>query len=352
MWPSMVLLRWGVALSDAGQDLADLEGQLVYPSKPDTSGPNKLLAVLGASKASIVDARLKLGNAGGRGGDVDVRVIPGGQQAAFLKARGTIASALAAIDEFQRLVPALTELLGGNGARTYLSSRSTPAELRPGGGFMGTFTALQADHGALTSVKGGSSGLLSYPRGSQRRAGLCCAAGASSGALGPTSWSFFDSNFFPDFPQRKRVNASQPKLGVKIDGVIAIDYYTVAKLLEVTGPLVIPGFGITVNSTELRSPGSPARSCEGCHSQGDPERRHRAAHPPLDEAAGGQLARPHQRTQRPGVGAPPQAYFNNADRIRRRSAGSGGQAISIRQPATTSRWRSKATLAPPRRTTS
>ena len=243
----------GVALSDAGQDLADLEGQLITPPSKDTSAGRKLLAVLGASKASIVDARLKLSNAQAAAASVDVGVIPGGQQAAFLKARGTIASALAAIDEFQRLVPALTELLGGNGARTYLIEQVNPAELRPGGGFIGTFTALRADHGALTSVKDGSSGLLSYPRALKGAPGYVAPPGPLQELLGPVSWSFFDSNFFPDFPSNAKSGErfAQPKLGVKIDGVIAIDYYTVAKLLEVTGPLVIPGFGITVNSTNF-----------------------------------------------------------------------------------------------------
>jgi hypothetical protein len=39
----------------------------------------------------------------------------------------------------------------------------------------------------------------------------------------------------------------QARLG-HIDGVIAIDYYTVAKMLELTGPLPVPALGISVNS--------------------------------------------------------------------------------------------------------
>jgi hypothetical protein len=36
-----------------------------------------------------------------------------------------------------------------------------------------------------------------------------------------------------------------------IDGVLAIDYYTVAKLLELTGPMAVPGYGITVNGSNF-----------------------------------------------------------------------------------------------------
>jgi hypothetical protein len=39
-----------------------------------------------------------------------------------------------------------------------------------------------------------------------------------------------------------------PRLGMKIDAVVAIDFYTIAKLLEVTGPLRVPGYGVTVTS--------------------------------------------------------------------------------------------------------
>jgi hypothetical protein len=40
-----------------------------------------------------------------------------------MRARGTIGQALVAIDQFKALVPILTEILGGNGARpTSLSS--------------------------------------------------------------------------------------------------------------------------------------------------------------------------------------------------------------------------------------
>jgi hypothetical protein len=59
-----------------------------------------------------------------------------------------------------------------------------------------------------------------------------------------------DSNFFPDFPSNARAaqRFAQSRLGFPIDGVISIDYYTVAKLLELTGPMAVPGFGITVNA--------------------------------------------------------------------------------------------------------
>ena len=244
------IAKMGIALAEAGLDMADFEGKLITPPDKGTSAGRKLLAVLGTSKGAIADARLKLGDAQTAAASVDIRVIPSGQQAAFIKARGTIDSALAAIVEFERLVPVLTEILGGNGARTYLIEQANPTELRPGGGFLGTFTVLKADHGTLTTVENGTSGLLSYPRANQGAPGYVAPPGPLHELLGPVSWSFFDSNFFPDFPSNAKSGErfAQPKLGRAINGVISIDFYSVAKMLELTGPLPVPGFGITVDS--------------------------------------------------------------------------------------------------------
>jgi hypothetical protein len=62
-------------------------------------------------------------------------------------------------------------------------------------------------------------------------------------------WDFGDSNFFVDFPTnaRKGMEFAKARLG-PIDAVIAIDYSTVAKMLEVTGPIPVPGFNLTLTA--------------------------------------------------------------------------------------------------------
>jgi hypothetical protein len=210
--------------------------------------------VLEQTRSSLVKVRGDLARAQKAAAGVDVSVLPGGQQAGFIKARDTIASGLTGLDEFERLVPILTEMLGGNGARTYLIEQVNPAELRPGGGFIGTYSVLRADHGTLKLIKSGDAYQLSDPRPVIGEAGYVAPPGPlRESQLQDKSWSFMDSNFFPDFPSNAKTAQSfaQPRLGMTIDAVIAIDYYTVAKLLELTGPMAVPGYGITVNSTNF-----------------------------------------------------------------------------------------------------
>ena len=89
--------------------------------------------------------------------------LPNSQQVTFLKARDTIALALSGLDEFELLVPVLNEVLGANGVRNYLIEQVDPAELRAGGGFIGTYSLIRADHGAFTVIKSGNAYDLADP---------------------------------------------------------------------------------------------------------------------------------------------------------------------------------------------
>lgn len=243
----------GIAISDAGLELAKLDGQLIAPANAGGQQGRTLLTVLNQTNSSLVIVRKDLDLAQKAAARVDIGVVPAGQQASFLKAKGTITTAIAAADDFARLVPIVTELLGGNGTRTYLIEQVNPSELRPGGGFIGTFSVLQADHGSLKLIRSGPAEGLIGTRAAPGQPGYVTPPGPLREFVPTTSWSFIDSNFFPDFPSNAQAAESfaQGPLGIHIDGVISIDYYAVARMLQLTGPLAVPGYGITVNATNF-----------------------------------------------------------------------------------------------------
>jgi len=242
----------GMAISDAGVELAKLDGQLIKPTSSGGQEGRTLLTVLNQTSTSLGAVRVDLVRAQKAAAEVDVQVLPAGQQATFAKAKATIGSAIAAADEFARLVPVMTELLGGNGSRTYLIEQVNPAELRPGGGFIGTFSVLQADHGTLKLMRSGNATELVGNR-VPGLPGYVVPPGPIREFVPNTGWSFIDSNFFPDFWSNARAGEdfAQPLLGTHIDAVISIDYYTVAKMLELTGPLPVPGYGITLSAANF-----------------------------------------------------------------------------------------------------
>lgn len=243
----------GVAISDAGQELADLDGRLIKPPATGGQEGRTLLTVLDQTNSSLVKVRADFDRAQKAAAEVDVQVLPAGQQATFVKARETIRSALAGLDEFERLVPVLTEALGGNAARTFLVEQVNPAELRAGGGFIGTYSVLRADHGTLKLIRGGDAYQLALPRSAPGQPGYVAPPGPLREFLPGTGWSFVDSNFFPDFPSNAKAAEGfvQSRLGTNVDAVISMDYYTVAKMLELTGPLSLPDYRITVDAANF-----------------------------------------------------------------------------------------------------
>ena len=243
----------GVQLTTAGMDLADLDGQLIKPPAGGSQQGHTLLTVLAQTTTSLAKVHGELALAEAAAASVDVSVLPSGQQASFLKARSAIATAVSAIEQFQQLVPLFVELLGGNGARTYLIEQVNPAELRAGGGFIGTYSVIRANNGTMKLVASGDGGLISYPRATVGEPGYVAPPAALRQLLLFThSWSFDDSNFAPDFPSNARAGESfaAPRLRMNFDGVLSMDYYTVAQMLALTGPMVVPGYG-TITSTNF-----------------------------------------------------------------------------------------------------
>lgn len=244
----------GVQLSLAGGHLADLDDQLIKPVGGSQEG-SSLLTVVGQVQSQIASVTDELKNALAAADRVDLTILPASQQASFQHARGSIVQALAGITQFQTLVPIMTEVLGGNGARTYLIEQVNPSELRPGGGFIGTYSVLRADHGALSLVASGNAVDLILPRTSVGQPGYIAPPLPFEQFIPGTGWSFIDSNFFVDFPSNAAAgeNFAGPHLHVHIDAVFAIDYYTVAGMLSVTGPIAVPGHNLTLSGPNFVS---------------------------------------------------------------------------------------------------
>jgi len=240
----------GVALDDAGQETAGVDRQLLAPASQGLTGGQRLIAVLAGAGPGLAKIQSDLARADRAAALVNPKLLPGSQQQAFLKARDKIQGGLAGIAEFQRLSPVLLEILGANGPRTYLIEQVDPAELRGGGGFIGSYSLLSADHGTLKLGKSGDVGAIDapYPLPGARK---YIAPPNSSKQFAQHGWVFGDSNFSSDFPTSARAGEQLfvNETGTKVDGVISMDPSAVAALLQVTGPIAIPEYNTTALAT-------------------------------------------------------------------------------------------------------
>jgi hypothetical protein len=163
------------------------------------------------------------------------------------------------LDELQRLQPELDtylrvqdqlpDMLGMNGPRRYLVLAEDPAELRPSGGFIGTYGLVTFDKGKITKTVFQNTLLLDFKPGPPY---VEPPTGLKNHLLGTKySWQLADAGWSPDFP-----TAAQKALELytlesgdsQVDGVIALDTYSIDLVLGVTGPISVPEYGVTVKA--------------------------------------------------------------------------------------------------------
>lgn len=133
------------------------------------------------------------------------------------------------------------QMLGGDVPQHYLVLFGTPAETRELGGFAGNFALVTADKGKLTLTRSGRSLDLSDPTGD---AGRTLTPGAYQEPFAQYRVTQFFGNVTasPNFPDVANVAEQlypQAADGQQVDGVIYMDPYALASLLDLTGPITV-----------------------------------------------------------------------------------------------------------------
>ncbi len=244
------IARMGIDLANAGEGSTQLDVALISPSQPGTKSGAKILSVMTLAQAKAPAIKADLQRAQDETAKVYPQFLPSSQRDSFTKAKGEIAKGLTEMGEFELLAPAVVDFLGGNGSRTYLVEQPDPAELRAGGGFIGTYSLLTTNKGDITLGKAGNTADIDYPRPKIGNPLYIPPPGPLLQFTSTQSYIFGDSNFLPDFPQAAQTgeNLFMHETGTKVDGVVSLDPWAVAGLLGVTGPIAIPEWNTTVDA--------------------------------------------------------------------------------------------------------
>ena len=151
------------------------------------------------------------------------------------------------LDSYLTVSARLPAILGWDAPKRYLVLTQDPAELRPTGGYIGSFGIVAFDKGRITERQFQDVFQLDLPwtypfiRPPQELADYL---------LGPKQpWQLADANWSPDFPtsaqEAIRLYANESG-DTNIDGVLAITTYSIDELLKVTGPVNLPSYGLTI----------------------------------------------------------------------------------------------------------
>ena len=199
-------------------------------------------ADLGVAMAAVNDARSAL------------EAIPDDALPQLVSVRDTIATQL---DRYAPLLDSvladtdrLPAILGWDAPKRYLVLAQNPAELRPTGGFIGTYAIVELDRGRITGMQFEDVGSID-PDGEYAR--FDPPKPLSEYLLKEGGWFFRDANWSPDFPTTARdaIRLYDNETGDReFDGVIGITTHTIDEVLEVIGPVEVPGFDATIAAGE------------------------------------------------------------------------------------------------------
>lgn len=137
------------------------------------------------------------------------------------------------------------DLLGKSGTKRYLVIFQNSNELRPTGGFMGSFALLDVSRGEVKNLEIPGGGTYDL-KGQLRELVMA----PEPMRLIANQWQFQDANWFPDFPAsaKKMMWFYEHSGGPTVDGVIAINSSLVQRLLGLTGPIEMPEYGKTITA--------------------------------------------------------------------------------------------------------
>lgn len=136
-------------------------------------------------------------------------------------------------------------ILGRDSFKRYFLLFQNTHELRPTGGFSGTFAILEIERGEIKNF-------YFPPEGTYIFKGLLTHRVQAPMPLWfvGRSWSLHDANFYPDFPSsaQKILWFLEKSEFPSCDGVIAINSDFLEKVLNIIGPIKIPEYNLILNS--------------------------------------------------------------------------------------------------------
>jgi len=175
---------------------------------------------------------------------VDSDILPFEYQNTFKEFRVLYSAYVGDLDNIAKLNGAVQEIFGGQGLRRYLLVFQNPAELRPTGGFMGSFALIDVKDGKIINIDIPAGG--SYDLQGQLTKYVAPPAPL---LLSNKRWEFQDANWFPDFPAsaKKILWFYRHSRNLTADGVIAVNASVVSRLLSIIGPIAEQNHQVVIN---------------------------------------------------------------------------------------------------------
>ena len=240
------LIEVGKLLADAGAAMTEAFSSLSKTSllvNPTASSDISVGQLLSSLKKALAVSSTNAQKANSLMAKIDLGAVPEDRREA--------------LEEFKAKLPSLTKILSDGveyskflegfvdvkGSKRYLVLFQNPSELRPTGGFAGTYGVLDFKDGRLQAFKVDD---IYNPDGQLKER---IVPPKELQHITPTL-GMRDISWFIDFPTSARKVITYFKKGTNqdVDGVIAVSPKIVSRILEIVGPVAMPDYGVTLTS--------------------------------------------------------------------------------------------------------
>ena len=245
------LIKVGENLAQAGQTLASAVNLFSFNNLfnvIDLNGveKSKLTDNIVLSQANLKNALQNINTADQELDNVKIDVLPSEMQDGVVSLKEKLPLVEEMLNQALNYSSALLSILGHDNPRQYLLIFQNNGEIRATGGFIGTYGLLTLDQGAIDNLfidgiynaDGQLHEKIIPPRPIQKIS---------------TAWSMHDANWFADFPtSAQKIEWFYEKTGgPTVDGVISMTPTLIERLLEITGSISMPDYGVVLDKNNF-----------------------------------------------------------------------------------------------------
>ena len=240
------LAKAGELISGAGADLAGALGKISEAnliSIIQENGKTDILEILASFRMNLIQASRNLNEADGLIRGSDTSLIPESEAEKLEELKSKLPEFNGFIEKAAGYADALMTMLGQSNRQRYILLFQNTSELRPSGGFPGSYALIEFNKGIMEKFfvddiynpDGQMKEKIIPPKPLQK--------------ITP-NWGMRDANWFVDFQTsaKKVAEFYYKDTGILVDGVIAFNVDLIPEIMKVTGPIEMADFGITFDS--------------------------------------------------------------------------------------------------------
>lgn len=239
----------GLILAKAGQEIGFLTKTTEAAENANNILPPELMSFNFLEKTEFIKTRVQeisllVNKIDKNFSELNQKYIPVEFQNAFALIKKEAPSLKKNIDDLLVLLDDLEKIVGKNSSKRYLILFQNSNEMRPTGGFLGTYAQIDFENGKIQNFEMPAGGTYDL-------AGQLTVSVASPKPLliAYPKWQFHDANWFPDWPTsaQKLQWFYERSGGVTVDGLWAINANLLPKILEIVGEIPMPAYEKTLN---------------------------------------------------------------------------------------------------------